>query len=250
MIERLLDLTLKSILGQTDARFSVLVMGHERPAMPEDPRIEFIGADWRPEPPGPHNDDGGRKKHAINDLVLARGGGLLAFVDADDWIERTFVQEARARLARSDAPGALVERGFAVDFQTLRAAPLPHPRVFGEPFHRLCGTSTVAHLRPGASDPLRRDPFSILRSHHQWAQLAGEMDVALETLPCLCAYLVNTSENHSETLGPHAQWRRALAASVNKWGRPLDVSLAQRFGLRVQDARTASARSFARRATG
>jgi hypothetical protein len=98
LAQALLGLTLTSIRAQTDPDFRVVILGHDRPAtLPDDdPRVEFLEADWPAEAPGPHNADSGRKKHAINDLLLARGGGLLMFVDADDWVDRDLVATARA----------------------------------------------------------------------------------------------------------------------------------------------------------
>src|SRR4051794_6997404 len=87
LIEALLDLTLASVLAQTDPDFRVLIHGHDRPhtIMDADPRLTFIKADWPVEDTGPHNDDSGRKKHALNDLVLRQEGGLFMLLDADDW---------------------------------------------------------------------------------------------------------------------------------------------------------------------
>ena len=246
VVEALLDLTLASVLAQTDADFRVVLMGHDRPrtAMDGDPRLTYVAADWPVRDTGPHNDDSGRKKHAINDLVLARGGGLLMLLDADDWVGRHTVAVARAAIG-PDHVGGLSARGAIIDFQTLRAAPLPHGGVFPEPFHRLCGSSTVAMLRPGAVSPIRRDPFAVLRSHHRWVEVAREHRASLADLPVAGAYLVNTSENHSEVHGPHGDWRRGLTAAVNREGRPLDDALAARFGLSAARVRAASRRFFA-----
>lgn len=243
LIETLLDLTLRSVLAQTDRDFRVVIMGHDRPrtVMDDDPRLSFVPADWPPGDTGPHNDDSGRKKHAINDLVMARGGGLLMLLDADDWVDRDTVAAARAAVG-PDHVGGLIARGVILDFRSQVAAPLPHADVFAEPFHRLCGSSTVALLRPDETDPVRRDPFAVLRSHHRWVEVAAERGAVLADLPVEAAYLVNTSENHSEVHGPHGDWRRALTAAVNRAGRPLDDGLAARFGLAAGEVRAASKR--------
>ena len=172
LVQALLDLTLASVLSQTDGDFRVVIAGHDRPRLPNDDRISFVDVGWPVEPPGPHNDDSGRKKHAINDWLLEQGGGLFMLLDADDWVDRDLVATARRRIG-PEAIGAVMLRGFAVDLMSLRAAALPDEAVFSGDFHRLCGSSTVANLRPGHLDPLRRDPFSILRSHHQWLEVAA-----------------------------------------------------------------------------
>jgi hypothetical protein len=236
VVERLLELTLASVAAQTDRDFRVLIAGHERPRLSADRRIRFERMAWPVQPPGPYNADSGRKKHWINDAVLAEGGGLLMLLDADDWVDRHTVEVARASLT-GDAVGGVIRTGWAVDYQGLIAAPLPNPRIFGGDFHRVCGSSTVARLRPGLDDPVRRDPFSVLCSHHQWDEVAAEHDARLVDLPVPAAYLVNTHENHSDLHGLHADWRRGFTAAVTREGRPLDPALAARFGLTVAAVR-------------
>jgi len=153
------------------------------------------------------------------------------------------VEAVRATIGPGQV-GGLIPAGFATDFRTLQAAPLPQPRVFAGEFHRLRGSSTVALLRPGESDPLRRDPFSILRSHHQWAEVARQRGARLARLPVSGNYLINTSENHSEVHGPHLAWRRAFTAAVNREGCAMDAALAARFGLGLNRIRAASRRFF------
>lgn len=247
LVEALLELTLASVRAQTDQDFRVVLAGHDRPrSLPQDPRFTFLQADWPVQPPGAHNEDSGRKKYAISELVLAWGGGLLMLLDADDWLDVGCVEAARATLAPDDV-GALIERGFAIDLQSLRAARLPHPRTFGRPFHHLCGSSTVARLRPAEADPLRRDPCGVLGSHHQWEQRAREHGVALPRLPVSGGYLINTSENHSEVHGPYAAWREAFTAGVNREGDAIDDAFAARFGLTVDRIGSVSERFFPRR---
>jgi hypothetical protein len=244
LIEALLDLTLTSVRAQSDPDFHVVIAGHDRPGIiPDDPRFTFLEADWPAQDPEPRNLDRGRKKHAINDFVLARGGGLLMFLDADDWVDRRLVETAHAML-RPDCVGALIESGFATDFQTLKTVALPDPRVFGGEFHRVCGSSAIARLRPYHADPLRRDPWTVLHAHHQWLELAREHGAELTRLPVSGNYLINTSENHSEIHGPYAGWRRTFTESVNRAGCPLDDAIAGQFGLSLDQIRAASARFF------
>ncbi|HYZ33591.1 MAG TPA: hypothetical protein VE684_15075 [Crenalkalicoccus sp.] len=244
LVEALLDLTLASVRAQTDQDFRVDIAGHDRPrtTMDGDPRLSFHEASWPVQEPGPHNDDGGRKKHAISDLVLGRGGGLLMILDADDWVDIRLVETARAMVAAGrDCVGAVITTGFATDFRSLRAVPVPHPRVYRGWFHRVCGSSIIARLRPGEADPLRRDPLDLLRSHHRWIEAAREHRVQLVRLPVAGNYVINTSENHSEIHGPHAAWRW-FTARVNREGRMMDAALASRFGLGLDRIHAASAR--------
>jgi hypothetical protein len=223
LVQRLLALTLETVRAQSDPDWRVVVAGHDRPAdLDVDRRIEWLGVDWPVEPPGPHNEDSGRKKHLINDQLLAEGGGLLMLLDADDWADRRVVETARRAIGEGQV-GGLIENGLAVDLRTLKAAPLPGEGVFGGGFHELCGSSTVAWLRPELDEPVRRDPFSVLRSHHQWRSMAAAHGAALASLPVSGGYLINTSENHSDVHGPHAAWRRGFQAAVNARGRRLDT---------------------------
>ena len=233
LVEALLDLTLASVRAQTDPAWRALIAVHERPrlAVP-DPRVEFVEVGWPVEPPGPYNDDSGRKKHLLSDTVRDRGGGYLMVLDADDWVDRSLVAAARAAIGDAHV-GGLIEDGLAVDFSTLRAAPLPHPALEGLPFHRFCGSCGVVLIRPDGASEIRRDPFAVLRSHHRWVEVAAEHGEGLARLPASGAYLVNTGENHSDVHGPYADWRRGFIARVNAVGRDMDEAMAARFGQEV-----------------
>ncbi len=239
LIEALLDLTLASVRAQTDPDWRALIAVHERPrlAVPDD-RISFVEVGWPVAPPGPHNDDSGRKKHLLSDIVRDRGGGYLMVLDADDWVDRGLVAAARAAIG-AEHVGGLIHEGLAVDFRTLRSAPLPHPELEGLPFHRFCGSCGVALIRPGAGSEIRRDPFAVLRSHHRWVEVAAEHGERLARLPVSGAYLVNTGENHSDVHGPYAEWRRGFVARVNAVGREVDAAMAARFGQEIGALRAA-----------
>lgn len=244
LVEALLDLTLASVRAQTDPNFRVVLVGHDRPGrLPRDPRFAFLEADWPVEEPGPDNADSGRKRYVINEFVLARGGGHLMFLDADDWVPVDLVERVRACMGPHSA-GALIDTGFVVDLQTLRAARVPQPGVFDGGFHRICGSSAVAWLRPDEADPLRRDPWNVLGSHHQWLEAARERDAELVRLPVPGSYVTNTTENHSEIHGPYAAWRGTLTTAVNRAGAPLDRALAARFGLDLDRIRAVSEAFF------
>jgi hypothetical protein len=76
LVEALLELTLTSVRSQTDQDFQIVIAGHDRPDLSlDDLRTTFIAADWPAEAVRADNLDSGQKKHAINQRVLARGGG-------------------------------------------------------------------------------------------------------------------------------------------------------------------------------
>ncbi len=234
VVEHLLGLTLRSVLAQGDGDVRVLLAAHDVPeawlAVGDDPRFTFLPADWVPQPPTAANDDGGRKKWLIKQRVRNEGGGLLMFLDADDWVASDLVRRARAAIG-PETVGAVISAGHAIDYQSGRTLPFPIGGGFSERFHQLCGSSTVARVMPGAEDPLHSDPHAALGSHHEWPQAAARHGVALAPLDTVGAYLIGTGTNHSERESPVAWWRRKITDEVRRRGQPLTTSLARRFGL-------------------
>ncbi|WP_372423258.1 hypothetical protein [Salinarimonas chemoclinalis] len=151
-------------------------------------------------------------------------------LDADDWVPRDLVAVARATIDL-DALGGVLAHGDMIDFGTGRTAPLPFPGVFERPFHALCGSSIVARLRPDDPDPLRRNPLHVLRDHHDWPQAAAAHGGRVVALPTRGAYLVGTTQNHSERHGPFAAWRAELNAVLRRRGRPVDDAVLARYGV-------------------
>jgi hypothetical protein len=244
LVEGLLHLTLTSARRQTDQDFQIVIAGHDRPdVLLDDGRTEFIAADWPAEAVRADNLDSGRKKHAINEVVLHRGGGLLMFLDADDWVDVNLVATARAMIGPEHI-GGLIGTGFATDFRNLRSAAIPHPKIFNCEFHRVCGSSTVARLKPGDPDPLRRDPCKVFHEHYRWIELASEHGAELVRLEASGNYVINTSENHSEVHGPYADWRQVFTERVGREGKDIDDPLAARFGLCLAQIRAMSRQFF------
>jgi hypothetical protein len=231
LVEHLLDLTLRSVLAQRDGDFSVLLAAHDLPEpwrrVEADARFVRLAADWPVAAPTAANDDGGRKKWLIKQAVRERGGGLLMFLDADDWVSRDLVGTARATIAPGDV-GAIVADGFALDYGTLRAVPFPLGDGFA--FHQLCGSCTIGRIVADAKEVVRHDPHALLGSHHEWADNAARLGVPLARLPVGGVYMVGTGQNHSERQGPFADWRRAVTEAVGRNGTPLDQPLAEMFG--------------------
>lgn len=230
-VEQLLELTLASVFAQSDQDFRVLIAGHDRPGFYlRDPRIRFLQADWPVEEVRADNLDRGRKTWMVNREVIESGGGFLMLLDADDWVDRKLVATTRALLT-PDLVGGVIKDGFAVDFQTRRAADIPDPCIFQEPFYRLCGSSAVLQIRPDSSDALLADPYAVLHEHYRVPEEAERHGVRLATLPVSAAYLINTDENHSEHHGPFADWRANFTQAVNRHGFPADARFTARFGI-------------------
>jgi hypothetical protein len=232
-VEHLFALTLGSVLAQTDQDFHVILAAHDVPAawarVSGDARFHVMHADWPPAPPTSANDDGGRKKWLIKAAIRDRGGGLLMFLDADDWVPRVLVQVARATISPHDV-GAIVTAGFALDYASLRCMRFPICGAYDGPFHEVCGSSTIGRIVPTATTPDRLDPHAVLGSHHEWEAVAVQRGLSLARLAVACLYMIGTGQNHSEAQGPFAEWRRHLARVVRAHGKLLSADLAQCFG--------------------
>jgi hypothetical protein len=233
LVDRLLTLTLRSVLAQEDGDFHLVMAAHDRPTawdvVADDARFELVLADWMPEPPNAPNDDGGAKKWLVKERVRAAGGGLLMFLDADDWVSRDLVARARAAVT-PDHVGGVVSDGIALDWRSGRATRFPLPGPFAGPFHTLCGSSTVARVTPNSEDELGRDPHLVLGSHHQWPERAAELGVELAAIATTGLYMIGTGQNHSEYQSPVADWRRGITEAVRSEGVPLDAVTAAGFG--------------------
>ena len=233
LVERLLALTLGSVLAQADPDWRLLVAGHDRPAcwdiVADDPRCRWLQAHWPAGVPDRANSDGGRKKWQVAERVRETGGGLLMFLDADDWIDRRLVGTARAAIVPGMV-GGVVARGLAVDVASGRAAPFPIAG-YDLCFADLCGSSTVARLDPTGQRAVDRDPHTALGPHDGWRRIARENGWGLAELDLCGAYLVGTGQSHSEDAGPFAQWRRGFSEAVRRTGVPLEWSAAARFGI-------------------
>lgn len=233
LVDRLLGLTLRSVLAQTDAGFHVVLAAHDVPAawdeVAGDPRFTLVLADWLPQAVTAANDDGGTKKWLIKQHVRRQGGGLLMFLDADDWVSRDLVRRAKSQIAPGDVGGVLAD-GFALDWESRRLARFPIADAFAGPFHAICGSSTIGRVLPGSEDPMLLDPHLALGSHHRWPDAAKERGVSLAQVDATAVYLVGTGQNHSERQGPFAAWRREVTSAVRRTGTPLDPTLAAEFG--------------------
>ena len=138
------------------------------------------------------------------------------FLDSDDWVDVRLVETARAVIG-SNHVGGLIDSGFATDFRNLRNVVIPHPAIFNGEFHRLCGSSTVARLRPEDPDPPRVIPIKYFTSTTAGLRSLASM---VMRLPVSGNYVINTTQNHSEIHGPFAPCDAALrGASVAKGSR-------------------------------
>ena len=239
LVRALLALTLASVAAQTAAGARVVIAGHDEPEV--DGAFTFLRADWDPDEGRAANLDSGRKKSMISAHVLARGGGLLMLLDADDWVDVHTVARARTFIRPADV-GGVIERGFATDPRSLRALAVPDPTSFDGGFDKLCGSSTVARLDPNGATAIRRDPTAILHEHYRWDEVCRAHDVPWASLPLAGNYVVNTGANHSELHGAFVPWRTDFNRDVMRCGFAVDDTFLARFGLSCDALRPLRAR--------
>lgn len=200
--EELLGHTLRSVLNQSDPRFSVVICGHERPHLAEldDPRVLFIPADHAPPAKastGGFRGDKMRKRRLIGALLRQRGGGYFFPLDADDLVHRDVVAHV---LKDDNRRGYLIEAGYALDYMNGTLAPVPG--AWSMSFDRSCGSSAVIFFA-AEELPLNGNMdedlyFNLFQSHAYWPIVAEESGRRLEPLPFRGGvYVVNHSENLS-----------------------------------------------------
>jgi hypothetical protein len=198
--QELLGHTLRSLLNQSDPRFSVVICGHERPDLPElaDPRFLFTKCDRRP----PMRSDGFRadkmrKRRLIASVLRKRGGGYFFPLDADDLVHRDVVAHT---LSDDNRKGYLIDRGYALDYGSGILAPIPG--AWSVPFDRVCGSSAVIFFRPEelpTGGDIDKDLyFNLFQSHAYWPIVAEEFDRSFTSFPFAGGiYVVNHAQNLS-----------------------------------------------------
>jgi len=198
--QELLGHTLRSVLNQSDPRFSVVICGHERPDLPEldDPRVRFLESDQGPaRNPTGFRGDKMRKRRIIGALLRARGGGYFFPLDADDLVHRDVVAHVRRDDNRR---GYLIDRGYTLDYNNGTLAPVPG--AWSVSFDRGCGSSAVIWFDP-ADLPVDSEfdedlYFNLFQSHAYWPIVAEEYDRRLDPLPFPGGvYVVNHAQNLS-----------------------------------------------------
>jgi FkbM family methyltransferase len=198
--QELLGHTLRSLLNQSDPRFTVVICGHERPCLPEidDPRVLFVESDRPP----PKNSSGFRgdkmrKRRIIGSILRARGGGYFFPLDADDLVHRDVVAHVRTGDNRK---GYLIEKGYVLDYANQVLGTIPG--AWSVSFDRSCGSSAVIWFTAdelpidGENDPELY--FNLFQSHAYWPLVAEEFGRRLDPLPFAGGvYVVNHAQNLS-----------------------------------------------------
>ena len=233
--QELLGHTLRSLLNQSDPRFSVVICGHERPNLPElsDSRVRFIECDQ--DPPKRSSDFRGdkmRKRRLIGATLRGRGGGYFFPLDADDLVHRDVVAHVRADDNRK---GYLIEKGYALDYRNRVLAPIPG--AWSVSFDRGCGSSAAIWFETeelpvdGENDPELY--FNLFQSHAYWPIVAEEYDRRLEPFPFAGGvYVVNHDQNLSFRLQRKGVRTENIVRAIERHRiEGADVLLAGNFGV-------------------
>lgn len=231
IVENLLALTLKSVLGQTDERFAVVVVCNRLPSFEMvSSQVHFVPVSFPP----PVNQRGARTP--LSAVYLDKGSKLISaclfatrfapdylyFLDADDWVESSLV----AKLMEEPRPDLwYVDGGYVVNRESMRFA-----RKQG--LLRHCG-STYAWNAPFILEKLRDVPSnaydcnpndlvqavnpdfyqSVLADHEHSYRYALTQQLSMRPIPGrpLC-WVRATGENHSPGAegSPSLQIRQAM----------------------------------------
>jgi hypothetical protein len=229
-VSRLFEATLRSVLGQTDSDFRIIVACHQLPeiAAIDDPRVIAVEAPFPPPRSFPEQMvDKGLKRRLIGATLRGLGGGYLMAVDADDLVSNRLVSFVRTD---ADPNGYILKDGYEFDCARglIRAAPR---------FNRLCGSSAIVKFEvedlPIAADDQRPCYFSRFSNHVFWEAVAAADSRRLKRLPFRGAiYMMNNGDNHS-VQADNIGWKRRLLRLFMRGATP-SAALASEFSLGLQ----------------
>lgn len=200
----LLAQTLRSIHGQIDARYRVIVCGHERPDIPEinSRRVTFLSIQHRPprrDEPSKFRGDKKRKRHVLGLQHRLFGGGLFMQLDADDLVHRDLV-----KFCADTQPqfGYVMSAGYMLDWVSKKIAPLPG--VLSVDFDRVCGSCAVIRYQESDLPTVDISPdtptllFNMTRQHAYMKVVMEESGRSLQDMPFpAVVYVINHSQNLS-----------------------------------------------------
>jgi hypothetical protein len=138
----LFERTAESVFAQTDPRFRLIVVGHDRPVLTRafDARLEFIAADL-PIPNGSYAAKEADKRHKlIVGLQRARevGADYVMSLDADDLVSARLVEYV---LSHPDADGWYIQHGYVHRYGSRWVEPMR------DSFNLVCGSCNILGRR-------------------------------------------------------------------------------------------------------
>ncbi|PZX19086.1 hypothetical protein LX81_00786 [Palleronia aestuarii] len=203
VVTRCLELTLGTLLRQTDPNWRAVVCGQDVPPLPPDPRVTGLPLD-RPL-------DGDDKWAKITAILRAEpeDDTLLFALDADDLV----VPDLVAHMRSEAADGWLLTDGWSIDARTGRigrhgAPSADHPK--RAPFYRVCGTAGAVRRVAGDLKATRQ----MMVRHFELPETAPLHGQHLRPIPFpAAAYLVAHGENQESRSGRENDKLRYIAAN-------------------------------------
>ncbi|KAA9008913.1 glycosyltransferase family 2 protein [Histidinibacterium aquaticum] len=191
-VEENLRGTLEAFRRQSDPNWRAVICGQDRPALPEDDRIDFIEAKVGDK----FYDKGDKRRQLIAQVARTVRRDLYYMQhDADDILHPDVVAHIRKG---HNGRGYLIDRGYFVHAGTRRLAPLFPPE---RPFHKTCGSSAAVY----ADFREHRLDARLLYEHRSHTQVAGiceDWGRPLEPIPFAAGlYMVGHGENMIERRG-------------------------------------------------
>jgi hypothetical protein len=234
-VVEVLTQTLRSLAGQTNQSFSLIMAGQNDPGILQqfDFPSKFLAVDYdfgdRPED---KLKDKRWKRNLMHREVRALGGGYVMALDADDLISSRLVDHV---LTTAHPYGYIIENGYAFDWANQRLAPIPG--AFSSNFDKVCGSCSIIYY--GEDDLPQRgeergDKFYYrLKGHAAWAPVMAEAGRPLEVVPFPAAvYVLNHDNNLHNSISPSRE--TVVPRSIEKQQVPITPELIREFSLPVE----------------
>jgi hypothetical protein len=209
---RLLSATLRSVLGQSDPTFSVLLACHEVPAIPEieDSRVSVLRATTPPPTDfAAQMKDKGHKRKLMSIELRRRGGGYFMLTDSDDLVSNRLVAHAKATKSEG---GYVIKRGYVYDAATGRCREVSS-------FDQTCGTCAILRFAPDELPQSLDDDTPRLsgkyKTHMTFETDAERLGRPLSVVPFPAAvYVTGHGENWSVRSSGRESLRRKFSRLV------------------------------------
>ena len=124
-VNYLLGLTVRSIYGQTNQNFRIIVSCHDEPDLEKNlkDKIEYVKVDFTPGAPVENLEGNGQRDRnwkVCHGLVAARkyDPDYIMVMDADDWLQKDVVDNI---LSTQPENGYFFDKGYELDYSTGRA---------------------------------------------------------------------------------------------------------------------------------
>lgn len=198
----LFERTAASVFAQSDPRFRLIVVGHDRPALSRafDARLEFIAADL-PIPEASYAAKDADKRHKlIIALQRARevGADYAMSLDADDLVSARLVEYV---LAHPDADGWYIRHGYVHQYGSRWVEPMR------DSFNLVCGSCNILARRCFAfpQDAARERAMEndwFVEGHLQFVQAFAARGANIQPIPFPAATYIRHDGDRMNELNP------------------------------------------------